>query len=86
MFYKELGDNIKKARDLIGLTQEDFGRLVGVSESCVSYWETNKRKMHVHHLAVLHYIGIYVDIPKVKLTEDAKKFIENIKYIKYKCS
>jgi DNA-binding transcriptional regulator YiaG len=36
--------NIKKAREVIGCTQEEFARLVGVSFVTVNRWENGHRQ------------------------------------------
>ncbi len=38
-----VGENIKKTRKKIGLTQKQLGDLLNVSEVMISHWENNKR-------------------------------------------
>lgn len=54
-----MGDRIRRLRIARGLTQEEFGRLVGVSKSAVSQWESGSTKnikleTFLHVLEVLH--------------------------------
>lgn len=37
-----LGQQIRAARERLGLTQTDLGRAVGVSRNAVSLWESDK--------------------------------------------
>lgn len=37
-----IADNIRRIRERAGLTQEEFGRLAGVSGMAVSQWENNR--------------------------------------------
>lgn len=39
-----LGDRILKVRKLLGMSQEDFAELFGVTEGAVSKWETDTSK------------------------------------------
>jgi transcriptional regulator with XRE-family HTH domain len=48
-----VGDQIKKARRLAGLSQKQLGDLVGKGISTVSEWESNKRSPDVELLPVL---------------------------------
>ena len=37
-----LGERVKKLREALGMTQEKFARLVGVTETTVCNWEKNR--------------------------------------------
>ena len=46
----KLGDKIRHIRKNRKLTQNDFGRLLGVSDSTVALWENNKRNPDIENL------------------------------------
>ena len=48
-----VGDQIKKARHLAGLSQKQLGDLVGKGISTVSEWESNKRSPDVELLPAI---------------------------------
>lgn len=48
-----VGDQIKKARHLAGLSQKQLGDLVGKGISTVSEWESNKRSPDVELLPII---------------------------------
>ncbi len=50
---KAIGERIKAARKVKGLSQEDLGNLLGVSFQAVSSWETGKFIPDSDHLAAL---------------------------------
>ena len=50
---KAIGERIKEARKVKGLSQEDLGDLLGVSFQAVSSWETGKFIPDSDHLAAL---------------------------------
>lgn len=37
-----IGERIKKYRDILGISQERLGRMLGVSREAVSQWENNE--------------------------------------------
>jgi repressor LexA len=56
-----LGDNIRRIREAHGMTQEDFGRIAGVSLKAVSTWENNLKSPR---MGVIQRIADYFNIPK----------------------
>ena len=49
-FYKELGNNIKQARDKMGLTQESLAKLTGTNRTTVINIERGQLQLPVHML------------------------------------
>jgi DNA-binding transcriptional regulator YiaG len=60
-------DEIRQLRESIGLTQDDFGRLLDVSQKQISRWENGEYKPNRFYKALLelvrknHEQGIYTD-------------------------
>lgn len=44
MLHMDTGERIKQARKELGLTQQEFGKLAGVSKAAVSQWENGSTK------------------------------------------
>lgn len=53
MFADELSDNIRDARMAIGITQAELAQKVGVSNSCISQYETSKRMPSLETMSIL---------------------------------
>ena len=47
---KKLGTNLKKAREFLGLTQDDVARLMGVSRLIITNIESGNRKVSAEEL------------------------------------
>lgn len=45
-----IGANIRNLRLSCKLTQEQFGKSIGVSGSCIQHWETNYTEPDLHAL------------------------------------
>jgi DNA-binding transcriptional regulator YiaG len=60
-------DEIRQLRESIGLTQDDFGRLLDVSQKQISRWERGSSKPNRFYAALLNLVrenhknGIYTD-------------------------
>lgn len=49
----EAAEKIRKARDFLGKTREEFAQMCGVTARTVQYWETGQRKPHKAVLKLL---------------------------------
>lgn len=52
----ELGTRLKKAREYLGLTQDDVAKLIGVSRVIITNIETGTRKVSADELSMLSKI------------------------------
>lgn len=50
MLYKRIGRRIRGAREILKLSQEGLGRLVGYSPTAISYFESGLRKVKIEDL------------------------------------
>lgn len=66
-----IADNIRRIRERAGLTQEEFGRLAGVSGMAVSQWENNRA---VPRMGAVERISSALKIAKSEIVEDADFF------------
>lgn len=66
-----IADNIRRIRERAGLTQEEFGRLAGVSGMAVSQWENNRA---VPRMGAVERIASALKIAKSEIVEDADFF------------
>lgn len=67
MFADELSSNIRSARQATGMTQVDLAQKIGVTDSCISQYETSKRMPNLETMSMLSDIlNISLDdlIPK----------------------
>mgnify|MGYP002520955554 CR=1 FL=1 len=62
-----IADNIRRIRERTGLTQEEFGRLAGVSGMAVSQWENNRA---VPRMGAVERISAALKIAKSEIVED----------------
>ncbi|MHC1696412.1 MAG: LexA family protein [Eubacteriales bacterium] len=54
-----IGDNMKKLREKKGLSQEEFGKIAGVTDKAVSNWETGLREPKMGSIQkIADYFGI----------------------------
>ena len=60
-------DNIVKLRALTGVTQEELGRIAGVSRSAVSLWEIGESEPR---MGAVQLIADYFHIRKANIIED----------------
>jgi transcriptional regulator with XRE-family HTH domain len=56
-----IGNLVRTQRKERGLTQEQLGRLLGVSQVAVSEWETGKTTPHNHMVGLKRELGIEAD-------------------------
>ena len=62
-----IGENIKKLRESHKLTQEEFGKIVGVTDKAVSSWETGAK---APRMGVIQKISDYFNINKSAILDD----------------
>ncbi len=62
-----IGENIKKLRESHKLTQEEFGKIVGVTDKAVSSWETGAK---APRMGVVQKISDYFNINKSAILDD----------------
>lgn len=65
-----IGDNIRRVRTAAGLTQEEFGRIAGVSNMAVSQWENGRA---VPRMGAVQAIADYLGINKGEIIDDASR-------------
>ena len=51
------GDRLRKLREQAGMTQADLGKLIGVSDRVVGYYESNDRFSEIFEVSVDFLIG-----------------------------
>ena len=73
-----IADNIKKLREEHKLTQEEFGKIAGVSDKAVSTWELGSK---IPRMGTIQKISEYFNIPKSAILDDAPAENSNIAYI-----
>ena len=57
-----IGSRIKKARKTLGITQEQFGKLAGVSKGAVSQWENDLTSPDLKAVMALSASGIDIGV------------------------
>lgn len=70
-----IGDNIKKIRKDNHLTQEQFGKIAGVSSMAVSQWENHRA---LPRMGAVQRISDYFGIPKIKIIDDADEYMMKV--------
>lgn len=55
-FFQKLGENIRNARLVEDMTQEQLAQQVGVSSTCVSQYESGRRRPNAEILAIISEI------------------------------
>ncbi len=73
-----IADNIKKLREEHKLTQEEFGKIVGVSDKAVSTWELG---LKTPRMGTIQKISECFNIPKSAILDDTPSEPSNISYI-----
>lgn len=73
-----IADNIKKLREELKLTQEEFGKIVGVSDKAVSTWELG---LKTPRMGTIRKISECFNIPKSAILDDTPSEPSNISYI-----
>ncbi len=67
-----IGKNIRKLREEHGLSQEEFGKIAGVSDKAVSTWENDTK---IPRMGSIQKIADYFGIKKSDLIEDEQSAI-----------
>lgn len=65
-----ISDNIKKIREEYKLTQEEFGKIAGVTDKAVSTWELG---IKAPRMGAVQKISEYFNIPKSAILDDSPK-------------
>ena len=65
-----IGSNIKSLRESLGMTQDEFGKIAGLTGKAVSTWESDKK---VPRMGAIQRIADYFNIPKSALFEELTK-------------
>lgn len=52
--YKEIGQNLKKLRSFMGLSQSEMGEILGVTFQQIQKYETGKNRLPALQLYILH--------------------------------
>ena len=66
-----IGENIRRIRSKAGLTQEEFGKIAGVSGMAVSQWENGRA---VPRMGAVERIANALRIPKASIIDDTVGF------------
>ena len=66
-----VSESIKKLREEHGMTQEQFGKIAGVSSMAVSQWENGRA---VPRMGSIQRLSDYFRIPKSKIMGDAAQY------------
>ncbi|WP_066675874.1 helix-turn-helix domain-containing protein [Clostridium septicum] len=72
----DIGENLKKIRKDKKMTQEDFGKLVGLSANTVQRYESGKRQPNIETIKKIAD-SLEVPINLILFDGNAKKTIEN---------
>lgn len=67
-----VGDNIKKIRTMNHMTQEQFGKIAGVSSMAVSQWENHRA---VPRMGAVQRISDYFHIPTSRIIDNINEYI-----------
>ena len=73
-----IGENIKKHRLALGLTQDKLGELLGVTGKAVSTWEKGVR---IPRMPIITQLADLFDVPKSRLIDDSDKKREPIVHV-----
>lgn len=65
-----ISDNIKRIREEHKLTQEEFGKIAGVTDKAVSTWELG---IKAPRMGTVQKISEYFNIPKSAILDDIAK-------------
>ena len=61
-----VAENIKRLRELHGMTQEEFGKLAGVSAMAVSQWENGRA---VPRMGAVERMATFLNVPKGEIID-----------------
>lgn len=75
--YKKIGENIKKAREARGLSQQEFGEKIGASTAAISLFESGERKPG------LESIGQMAKVLDVSLKELIEGYDKPLAYVSF---
>lgn len=67
-----IAENIKRLREAHDMTQEEFGRIAGVSAMAVSQWENGRA---VPRMGAVEKLAIFLNVPKGDIINDEPKKI-----------
>lgn len=62
-----IADNIKRLRELYGLSQAELGKIAGVSDKAVSTWESGEK---IPRMGPVEKMSAYFGIPKSAIWDD----------------
>lgn len=62
-----IGDNIKRLREIHGMSQEEFAKILGVSDKAVSTWETNSK---IPRMGIVQKMADHFGLKKSNIIED----------------
>lgn len=66
-----IADNIKRIREMYGLSQEEFAKIAGVSDKAVSTWETGRNEPR---MGAIQKIADYFNITKSEIIDGVTPF------------
>lgn len=76
----ELGNNIAKLRNQIGLSQRNLAEVLNVSSGAVAMWETNKRQPDISTvLRLADYFNVSIDYLLGRTFDKKEEPLTNIK-------
>ena len=67
-----IADNIKRLREAHDMTQEEFGKIAGVSAMAVSQWENGRA---VPRMGAVEKLALFLKVPKGDIINDEPKKI-----------
>lgn len=67
-----IAENIKRLREAHDMTQEEFGKIAGVSAMAVSQWENGRA---VPRMGAVEKLAIFLKVPKGDIINDMPKII-----------
>lgn len=74
-----IGEHLRKKRMDLGLFQRDLADIMGVSEDCITYWETNKSEPQINYFPKIH---LFLGYSPLKFDEN--KFVGRLKALRWK--
>lgn len=73
-FIREIGQRLRSARLKAGLTQEELGNMIGMSQDGISRMENGKQSIDVSRLAE---VAVICNIPVVSLIQDSESLAQS---------
>lgn len=74
-FYQELGQNIRDARLGEGMTQAQLAQRLGMTTTCLSYYETGRRRPSIRTLAMISEV-LYASLDFLIPDVDCKPLVD----------